>query len=85
METKSVFSKLAVVRHKKTNDLYYFMGGNKFRNIRSGVEGEVSDEVAQRSFAINLEATALIGEYPMICDLIKTLNLKMGKDVGGEK
>lgn len=80
METKSVFNKLAVVRHKQTNDLYYFIGGNKFRNIRSGVEGEVPDEVAQRSFAINLEATVLINEHPMICELIKVLNLKMDKN-----
>lgn len=77
--------KLAIVRHKTTNFLYEFLGGNRFRNIATGVEGEVPDDVAQRSFAINLEATALIGEYPMICDLIKVLNLKMEKDVGGEK
>lgn len=80
METKSVFNNIAIVRHKKTNDLYYFLGGNKFRNIRSGVEGEVPDDVAQRSFAINLEATVLINEYPMLEDLIRSLNLKMDKN-----
>jgi hypothetical protein len=70
---------MAIVRHKKTGDLYAFLGQQKFRNLRTGVEGEVSDEIAQKCFAINLEATALIGEYPMLEEFIKALNLKLEK------
>lgn len=78
METK-LLSNMAVVRNKKTDDLYKFNGGNSFTNIRTGVTGEVSDEAARKTFAINLEATQLLSEYPLILDLIKTLNLKIDK------
>lgn len=70
---------MPVVRHIKTNDLYRFLGGNKFRNLRTGVEGEVSDEVAQKVFKINLEATELINEYPLLEKLIRAIDLKIEK------
>ena len=68
--------KPVVVRHKKTNDVYQYLGQNRFRNMRTWEEGQVSDEVAQRSFAINLDATELINEHPIIEDLIRVLKLK---------
>ena len=68
--------KPVVVRHKKTNDVYQYLGQNRFRNMRTWVEGEVSDEVAQRSFSINMDATELIYEHPILEDLIKVLQLK---------
>lgn len=67
----------AIVRHKKTNILYRHLEGNKFRNLATGAEGEVSDEVAQRIFAISTDATELINQYPQIENLIKALNLKI--------
>jgi len=68
-----------IVRNKKTNDLYQFLGGNRFRNIRTGTEGDVSDEAATANFLINAEATLLVGEYPIIAEMIRKLNLKFEK------
>lgn len=75
---------MAIVRNNKTNDLYRYLGENKFRNLRTGVEGIVSDEAARKTFVINLEATQLINENPIIETLIRTLNLKFDtlEDVG---
>lgn len=74
-----------VVRNKKTNDLYFYLGENRFRNLRTGVEGVVSDDAARNTFVINLEATELINKNPIIENLIRSLNLKFDKleDVAG--
>ena len=68
---------MAIVRNKKTNDIYRYVGDNVFKNIRTEVEGKVSDEAAKKTFVINLDATELINEHPIIEDLIRTLNLKI--------
>ncbi len=70
---------MAIVRNKNTNDLYRYLGENKFRNVRTGKEGVVDEEKAKEIFNINLEATAILNEYPEIENLIKTLNLKIDK------
>lgn len=67
---------MAIVRHIKTDVLYRYLGDNKFRNLITGVEGFVKDEVAQKIFRINLEATELINENPIIEEMIKSLGLK---------
>lgn len=72
---------MAIVRNIENNDLYRYLGGNKFRNIRTGNEGAVTDEQAQKIFKINIEATEILNEYPEVENLIKTLNLKF--DVSG--
>lgn len=59
--------------------MYQYFGQNRYKNLRTGVEGVVSDEVAQRCFVINLEATQLLYEHPVLEDLIRTLNLKFDK------
>lgn len=71
---------MAIVRNIENNDLYRYLGGNKFRNIRTGNEGDIGDEQAIKVFRINLEATGLCNEYPEIENLIKTLNLKIEKN-----
>lgn len=68
-----------VVRNIKSNDLYEFCGGNTFKNLRTGATGEVSDEVARKSFVINVEATMILDEFPIVKELISKLNLKFQK------
>lgn len=68
-----------VVRNIKTNDLYQYEGGNTFVNLRTGAGGEVSDDVARKAFVINVEATMLINEFPVIKELIQRLNMKIEK------
>jgi len=68
-----------IVRNVKNNCLYEFVGGTKFRNLITGIEGEVSEEKAKEVFKISLDASQLINEYPLVKDLISKLNLKMDK------
>lgn len=70
---------MAIVRNIQNNDLYRYLGENKFRNIRTGQEGIIDDEVAAKVFRINLEATELCEEFPLIEQMIKSLNLKSNK------
>lgn len=69
----------AIVRNIQNNDLYLWLGENRFRNLRTGKEGEVDEEKAKEIFKINLEATAMINEFPIIKTIISKLNLKIEK------
>lgn len=64
-----------VVRNKRTNDFYFYNGGNSFTNIRTQRSGEVSDEDAKRTFSINTQATVLINDYPIVAKMIAKLGL----------
>ena len=72
---------MAIVRNIENNDLYRYLGENKFRNVRTGKEGVVEDEQARKVFKINLEATEICNQYPEVENLIKTLNLKYKKEI----
>ena len=67
----------AIVRHKTTNTLYRHIEGDIFQNIVTDVIGEVPPEIAQKIFAISLDATELCNEHPNIEMLIRGLNLKI--------
>ena len=70
---------MCIVRNIQNNDFYRYLGENKFRNIRTGQEGVIDDEVAKKVFKINLEATEIFEEFPIIEEMIKSLNLKSNK------
>lgn len=71
---------MAIVRNIQNNHLYRYLGGNRYRNIMTGVEGEIGEDVAQKIFKINLELTELCENFPNVEKLIHTLKLKMDKD-----
>lgn len=66
-----------VVRNIKSDDLYFYEGGNVFTNIRTGVSGKVKDEAARNTFRINTEASILINQNPDIAKLINVLGLRL--------
>jgi len=68
-----------VVRNIQNNDFYFYEGENVFRNIRTDKSGTVDDETARKVFKINIEATEMINEFPIIEEMIKQLNLKSDK------
>jgi hypothetical protein len=68
-----------IVRNIKTNDLYQYEGENKFTNLRTGKSGVVSDEVARKSFVVNVEATSMFDEFPIVKEMVQRLNLKFQK------
>lgn len=74
-EMTLVFS--PIVRHKKTSIPYEYLGENKFRNLVTLKEGFVPDEKARENFVINVEASQIINDYPIIKNLIHLLNLKL--------
>lgn len=69
-----------IVRNIQNNDAYEFLGGNKFRNLRTGNEGDVQEEKAKDIFRFNIDATEIINEYPEVENLIKRLNLKFNNN-----
>jgi len=68
---------MTIVRHKTTNALYKHLVNDTYRNIATGVEGEVPPEIAQKIFAISLDATCLLNDYPLIETLIFGLKLNI--------
>lgn len=62
--------------------MYEYLGENKFRNIRTGVEGIVPDEKAREIFKFNVEASMIFHEYPIVKELIRKLNMQID-GVGG--
>jgi hypothetical protein len=65
----------AVVRNVKTNDLYVAHGENYYTNLRTGVKGLIKEETAKKVFVINLEATQLFSDYPLLEDLVRMLGM----------
>lgn len=70
-----------VVRNIQNNDLYFYEGENVFVNIRTGKSGVVGGDAAAKVFKMNIEATTMINEFPIIETMIKKLNLKY--ELGG--
>jgi hypothetical protein len=71
---------MAIVRNIQNNNLYRYLGDNKYRNIMTGVEGEIDEAVASRIFKINLELTDLCENFPNIEIMINKLKLKSDKN-----
>jgi hypothetical protein len=71
---------MAIVRNIQNNNLYRYLGNNKYRNIMTGVEGEIDEAVASRIFKINLELTDLCENFPNIEIMINKLKLKSDKN-----
>jgi hypothetical protein len=66
---------MAIVRNIQNNQLYQYLGGNKYKNLITGIEGEVSDDMAKKIFKINLQATKIIHDFPVVRTLISELGL----------
>lgn len=67
---------MAICRNIQNNGIYEYLGDNKFKNIVTGKEGVVTDEQAKDIFKINLAATELIAEYPLLKEFIQKCSLK---------
>lgn len=68
---------MVILSHKKTGIPYKHISDNTFANLHTGEQGEVSDELANKIFVINVPATAIITENPIIEKLISKLKLKV--------
>jgi hypothetical protein len=70
---------MAICRHITTNMLFRYLGNNVYENLYTGATGEIKPDHAQSIFKINLEATAIFNEYPMVEELVKRLKLVLDK------
>lgn len=69
-----------IVRNIQNNDLYEYLGGNDFLNLRTRTKGTVDDETARKIFRVNLDATLIISKYPNVKNMINILGLKNVND-----
>lgn len=72
---------MAIVRNIQNNHLYRYLGDNKYKNLITGVSGEITEEVARKIFKINVQMTSLCNEFPIIEEAIQRLQLKMDKNL----
>ena len=71
---------MAIVRNIQNNTYYRYLGENKYRNLITGVEGEVTEEQARKVFKISAEMTYLCENFPHVEELINRLKLKKDED-----
>lgn len=62
--------------------IYEYRGGNTFMNVKTGVTGEVPDDVAQANFYIPLRLNAVLMDRPELLPLVKELGLSVVKESG---
>jgi hypothetical protein len=70
---------LAIVRHIENGIFYRYHGNNEYTNLHTGVKGKVSEVAAQKYFKINLEATMLFNENPLLEEMVGRLKLFLEK------
>lgn len=71
----------AIVRNVQNNQLYMYVGENKYKNMITGIEGEIDPETARKVFRINLHLTEICYEFPKVQELISRLNLKIDNNL----
>lgn len=53
------------------NDFYQYLGEDRWKNLRTGVEGHAPPESASKVFTIDLSASEIINKNPLVADLIR--------------
>ena len=69
----------AVLINSKTQDLYRHIKGNIFKNLRTGVTGEIPEELANKILVIDYKASMMFNKYPLLEELVFKLKLKIEK------
>jgi len=60
----------AIVQHTTTLKYYEFMGGNRFKNIQTGIEAEVTDQQAEKYLRFCINLSEMCGDYPEVLKLL---------------
>lgn len=69
----------AILKNIQTQDLYRHRQGNVFKNLRTGVEGEITEELANKILVIDYKASMMFNKYPLLEELVFKLKLKIEK------
>ena len=69
----------AVLKNVQNLDLYRHIKDNTFKNLRTGVEGEIPEELTNKILTIDFNSTMLFNKYPLLEELVFKLKLKIEK------
>ena len=69
----------AILKNIQTQDLYRHLQGNIFKNLRTGIEGEIPEELSNKILKIDFKSTMLFNKYPLLEELVFKLKLKLDK------
>lgn len=72
-------SETAVLRNVQTQDLYRHLEGNTFKNLRTGIEGNIPEELTNKILVIDYNSTMMFNKYPLLEELVFKLKLKLDK------
>lgn len=83
MEQKSDFNLTPnlIARNVQNNDLYMYLEGTRWRNLRTGNEGEVPEEKIPEIFRLNVEATYFYNTHEVFGEMVRKLNLRVDKTI----
>lgn len=70
---------MAICRNTQTNDLYLYQGDNTYKNLRTGAVGVIPEDMAQKYLVVNIEATQIINDFPLVAEMINRLNMCVDK------
>jgi hypothetical protein len=65
----------AIVKAKKTGELYLYHGEGKFENITTGVKGIIKEEDAKKFFVIPVIINKFAEDNPIFVSLIRAAGL----------
>jgi hypothetical protein len=66
-----------IVSHKRSGEIYRYIGHETFENIRTKQTGTVSEELASKVFWMEADLSEMVNDHPQVIDLISSLNLKL--------
>ena len=72
-------SNYAILRHLETNALYIAHGDDEYTNLQTGVRGKIKPSTAKKRLVINLSATALFNEFPVVEEMVTKLGMVLEK------
>ena len=68
---------LPVLYNIKNGESYQYLGLDKYRNIRTLVEGIIAPETAKKYLLFDVNASQMLNEFPLITEMANRLNLKI--------
>ena len=67
----------AILKNIQTGDLYRNIEGNTFKNLRTGVSGDIPKELTNKILHIDYNASMILNKYPHLEELIYRMKLKI--------
>lgn len=61
----------------KTGDVYKKGKGITYRNLRTGIKGEITKELADKNFESCVGLSKLFSEFPLVESFINKIDLKI--------